>query len=67
MAAKYLLRSELHRRIPGNESHARLLHCIYHEHLIYTGNEAIDNLHEAHIHFPFAHYLSFKRSKHSLL
>jgi ribosomal protein S14 len=66
MIVRYMIVKEPRRRVRmfENEPHYRLLTCLFNEHLLYTGNNVIDYLHEPRFHY--AHYLSFKRSSRSM-
>lgn len=61
MASRYLVMKDPFTRVNlyRQEPHYRLLTCLYHEHQIYTGNHAIDYIHECRFHY--AHYLAMKR------
>lgn len=66
MVSRYIAESGSRKRalMFDNEPRFRLLNCMYHEHMLYTGNNYIDYIHEPRFHY--AHYLALKRVARSM-
>lgn len=61
MASKYLSVSlpRMRAKIQRTAKYYGILNCIYHEHLLFTGNASIDYIHDARFHY--GHYMALKR------